>query len=203
MIVQLDSQLPIVSALLSLPRRSAAAAPPRHPSGNVSCHVPSPLSAARVTAAAPARPRGVCRRRPGHPVCLAPNGLAYGDPTRTTGAGGAGLWRGAERKQAANTLQRRGRGVLLLYYAPRAPQDHMLEVDWRAQGGWSSPTISPTHALSLDPASSCLHYGLQASSFSGLYIPISFYRLSFILFYTFSPAPSLRAAPRSPPFAGI
>ena len=39
--------------------------------------------------------------------------------------------------------------------------DHMLEVDWSAAAGWSAPSISPTHPLSLDPAASCLHYGLQ------------------------------------------
>lgn len=39
--------------------------------------------------------------------------------------------------------------------------DHMLEIDWSASAGWSSPVISPTHPLLLDPAASCLHYGLQ------------------------------------------
>jgi len=66
--------------------------------------------------------------------------------------------------------------------------DHMLEVDWtqekvrrgaRARAaaparaltppsprllsqGWAAPTITPYHPLSLDPASSCLHYGIEA-----------------------------------------
>eukprot|EP00923_Selenidium_pygospionis_P032311 GHVN01057022.1.p3 GENE.GHVN01057022.1~~GHVN01057022.1.p3 ORF type:complete len:373 (-),score=43.66 GHVN01057022.1:2018-3136(-) len=39
--------------------------------------------------------------------------------------------------------------------------DHMLEVDWDAQHGWSDPRIIPFQNLSLHPAVSSLHYGLQ------------------------------------------
>jgi len=40
--------------------------------------------------------------------------------------------------------------------------EHMLEVDWSAARGWQAPRIYPVAPLSLDPAASCLHYGLQA-----------------------------------------
>ena len=40
--------------------------------------------------------------------------------------------------------------------------EHMLEVDWSAARGWQAPRIFPVAPLSLDPAASCLHYGLQA-----------------------------------------
>lgn len=39
--------------------------------------------------------------------------------------------------------------------------DHMLEVDWTAKDGWATPVISPYHPLSIDPAASVLHYGLE------------------------------------------
>lgn len=40
--------------------------------------------------------------------------------------------------------------------------DHMLEIDWDAQSGWQAPQIRPHGPLTLDPAASALHYGLQA-----------------------------------------
>lgn len=40
--------------------------------------------------------------------------------------------------------------------------DHMLEIDWDVKDGWSAPRIVPYHNLELDPAASCLHYGLEA-----------------------------------------
>lgn len=40
--------------------------------------------------------------------------------------------------------------------------DHMLEIDWHSDNGWSKPVITPYHNLSLDPASSVFHYGLEA-----------------------------------------
>ena len=39
--------------------------------------------------------------------------------------------------------------------------DHMLEIDWDRTKGWSSPLIRPHGPLTIDPAASCLHYGLQ------------------------------------------
>jgi len=44
--------------------------------------------------------------------------------------------------------------------------DHMLEVDWTAEGGWSNPKIVPYHNLSLPPSCSSLHYAIQC--FEGL-----------------------------------
>jgi branched-subunit amino acid aminotransferase/4-amino-4-deoxychorismate lyase len=38
----------------------------------------------------------------------------------------------------------------------------MLEVDWKAGKGWSAPVIQPFQNLQLHPASTCLHYGLEA-----------------------------------------
>ena len=40
--------------------------------------------------------------------------------------------------------------------------DHMLEVDWDAEAGWSAPALTPYHALSLDPACNVFHYGIEA-----------------------------------------
>ena len=40
--------------------------------------------------------------------------------------------------------------------------DHMLEVDWDSEAGWSSPALTPYHALSLDPACNVFHYGIEA-----------------------------------------
>jgi len=39
--------------------------------------------------------------------------------------------------------------------------DHSLEIDWTKEGGWGAPRITPRAALQIDPAASCLHYGLQ------------------------------------------
>lgn len=39
--------------------------------------------------------------------------------------------------------------------------DHMLEVEWTLEDGWSTPKISPYHALSLDPASVVFHYSFE------------------------------------------
>lgn len=44
--------------------------------------------------------------------------------------------------------------------------DHMLEIDWDAQNGWSKPYISPYHPLEMDPRNSALHYAI--SLFDGL-----------------------------------
>jgi len=39
--------------------------------------------------------------------------------------------------------------------------DHMLTAKWTIDGGWGAPHIHPVENLSLHPASTCLHYGLQ------------------------------------------
>lgn len=39
--------------------------------------------------------------------------------------------------------------------------DHMLEVEWTAEAGWHTPEIRPYGNLSISPAASSLHYGLQ------------------------------------------
>jgi hypothetical protein len=41
--------------------------------------------------------------------------------------------------------------------------DHMLVVDWDAKNGWHKPVIMPYGDLSISPASTGLHYGLQVS----------------------------------------
>ena len=48
--------------------------------------------------------------------------------------------------------------------------DHMLEIDWTAKGGWSAPTITPYHNLSLDPAAACLHYAVEAFEGMNVYL---------------------------------
>ena len=37
----------------------------------------------------------------------------------------------------------------------------MLEIDWNAKTGWTAPRIVPYENMSLSPAASGLHYGLQ------------------------------------------
>ena len=44
--------------------------------------------------------------------------------------------------------------------------DHMLEVDWNSEKGWSNPKIVPYHDLTLPPSCSSLHYAIQC--FEGL-----------------------------------
>jgi hypothetical protein len=44
--------------------------------------------------------------------------------------------------------------------------DHMFEIEWNADSGFSAPSISPHHPLSLDPAVPALHYAVQC--FEGL-----------------------------------
>jgi len=39
--------------------------------------------------------------------------------------------------------------------------DHMLEIDWERNKGWTAPRIIPYQDLQISPASSALHYGLQ------------------------------------------
>lgn len=44
----------------------------------------------------------------------------------------------------------------------RAFTDHMLSLEWTAKTGWLSPQITPYQNLSLDPATSVLHYAFEA-----------------------------------------
>lgn len=44
--------------------------------------------------------------------------------------------------------------------------DHIISVDYDIKTGWGKPTLGPYQPLSLDPFSSCLHYGIQC--FEGL-----------------------------------
>lgn len=39
--------------------------------------------------------------------------------------------------------------------------DHMLEIDWKDETGWSNPVIKPYGPLAISPAASSLHYALQ------------------------------------------
>lgn len=37
--------------------------------------------------------------------------------------------------------------------------DHMVRIDWKADGGWQEPQLLPYGPLQLDPATNMLHYG--------------------------------------------
>lgn len=39
--------------------------------------------------------------------------------------------------------------------------DHMLQIDWTEKNGWEPPVISEYGNLSLSPAASALHYGIE------------------------------------------
>lgn len=39
--------------------------------------------------------------------------------------------------------------------------DHMLMIEWESKNGWGAPKIVPYQNLSLSPAATSLHYGLQ------------------------------------------
>ena len=49
--------------------------------------------------------------------------------------------------------------------------DHMLEIDWSNELGWQDPVIKPFGNLSVHPATSALHYGLQAFEGTILLLP--------------------------------
>lgn len=51
--------------------------------------------------------------------------------------------------------------------------DHMLEIDWDLETGWTAPHIVPYRALEIDPCASCLHYGLQAFEGMKAYVDAS------------------------------
>lgn len=50
--------------------------------------------------------------------------------------------------------------------------DHMLEIDWCNELGWNDPVIRPFGNLSVHPATSALHYGLQAFEGMKAYIGV-------------------------------
>jgi branched-chain amino acid aminotransferase len=50
--------------------------------------------------------------------------------------------------------------------------DHMMEVDWSTDNGWSRPLISPMHHFQLHPGSKVLHYGIEL--FEGMKAYVSF-----------------------------
>lgn len=39
--------------------------------------------------------------------------------------------------------------------------DHMLAIEWTAEGGWAAPEIMPYQKLALDPATCVFHYGIE------------------------------------------
>ena len=39
--------------------------------------------------------------------------------------------------------------------------DHMLTVEWSAEGGWDTPKIIPYQNLSLPPSTSTFHYAIE------------------------------------------
>eukprot|EP01022_Parablepharisma_sp_SALTPOND_P017063 TRINITY_DN2648_c0_g1_i1.p1 TRINITY_DN2648_c0_g1~~TRINITY_DN2648_c0_g1_i1.p1 ORF type:complete len:464 (+),score=16.80 TRINITY_DN2648_c0_g1_i1:190-1392(+) len=41
------------------------------------------------------------------------------------------------------------------------PSDHLLEIYWNAEKGWSKPKISPLHNLEIHPMNTTLHYALE------------------------------------------
>lgn len=42
--------------------------------------------------------------------------------------------------------------------------DHMLTVEWSSASGWEKPHIKPFENLSIHPAASALHYGVEVSA---------------------------------------
>jgi hypothetical protein len=54
----------------------------------------------------------------------------------------------------------------------------MLEIDWDAEKGWSAPKITPYHFLSISPAASALHYGIEVRFVAVLSVstPVDMYR---------------------------
>lgn len=46
--------------------------------------------------------------------------------------------------------------------------DHMLTIEWSATEGWQAPLIKPFGNLSLHPACSSLHYGIQVEDSGSL-----------------------------------
>jgi hypothetical protein len=54
----------------------------------------------------------------------------------------------------------------------RSFTDHMLEIDWNVQKGWRKPRIVPYGNLSISPASTGLHYGIQVR-FSISFVDVS------------------------------
>jgi branched-chain amino acid aminotransferase len=62
--------------------------------------------------------------------------------------------------------------------------DHMLEVDWSTDAGWTRPVLSPLHNFQLHPGSKVLHYAIEL--FEGMKAYVSFWKGSVDLLNTFS-----------------
>lgn len=69
-----------------------------------------------------------------------------------------------ERTTDTSRFQNRPAKEKLMFGTTMA--DHMLMVEWTTKDGWGVPRIVPYQNLSISPAASCLHYGLQC--FEGL-----------------------------------
>lgn len=41
--------------------------------------------------------------------------------------------------------------------------DHMFEVEWDKDAGWTRPLISPFHDIPIHPAAKVLHYAIEVS----------------------------------------
>jgi branched-subunit amino acid aminotransferase/4-amino-4-deoxychorismate lyase len=46
----------------------------------------------------------------------------------------------------------------------------MLEIDWDLKNGWHDPKIIPYQNLSLSPASTALHYGIEVKNISIMFL---------------------------------
>jgi len=64
------------------------------------------------------------------------------------------------------TTQPKKKSALHTLVFGRELTDHMLEIDWKKDHGWTEPRIVPLHNLSLSPACNVFHYG--AELFEGL-----------------------------------
>lgn len=48
--------------------------------------------------------------------------------------------------------------------------DHMLEIEWSEDKGWSKPIISPTHDLLFHPATKVFHYAQEVRFMITVYL---------------------------------
>lgn len=51
--------------------------------------------------------------------------------------------------------------------------DHMLDIDWTHEKGWSAPTIVPYGNISISPAAQCLHYALECFEGMKAYVDVN------------------------------
>lgn len=64
-----------------------------------------------------------------------------------------------ERKTDTSNFDRRPKKEDLVF--GHTFTDHMLTIEWDTENGWGAPSIEPFRNLSISPAASSLHYGLQ------------------------------------------